>query len=85
MLDVYIVYDNEADLKLLEDNTTGFIHSFDMNYYSDKKKGYKLKGAWGAKLNPFILVEKDGHPIKCYYTESGTNAVKLYIDESKNL
>lgn len=44
---------------------------FDNNYSKDKKKGYKIKGAFSARLDPFMGVYDDnGNPIKGFYSEA---------------
>lgn len=40
-----------------------------MNTLSGRKAGFKIKGAYGARKNPFCLVE-DEKPIKVFYSEN---------------
>jgi hypothetical protein len=43
--------------------------SYDENHYSDKKKAYKLKGGYSARMTPFALFKDDTHVIP-FYSES---------------
>lgn len=62
------------------------IEFLDMNTLSGKKEGAKVKYEWAAKLNPFVLVEKDGKAIKCFYSENDweDNAIIQLLNWSKN-
>lgn len=58
---------------------------FDNNYSKDKKKGYKVKGAFSARLDPFMGVYDDNDkPIKGFYSEVSectlSNLIK-FLDE----
>ena len=45
---------------------------YNMRYTSDKKKGFKVKGSFSARMDPFIAIyDKDGRPIKGLYSEAG--------------
>lgn len=82
MLDIHIVYSDPKDLQLLNITNSKqqpFIHSYYINSLEDRSKGFKLKAAWGAKLDPFVYLEIDGKPHKCFYTETGENAVSQLI------
>ena len=83
MKDIYIVFDNIDDLNLLEDtiDSNYFLHYWNINKHNDRSKAFKLKGEWGAKQNPFILVSENDIVIKAYYSETGDNAVKQFIND----
>lgn len=44
---------------------------YDMRYTADKKKGFKIKGAFSARLDPFIgIYRDDGTHLKGFYSEA---------------
>lgn len=46
------------------------IETYDMKYTTDTKKGFKVKGAFGAKLEPFVGIYSDeGNILKGFYSE----------------
>ncbi len=84
MYNAYITYINKRDREYLEKVNTQipvYLYFFDMNSYSNKKNGWKIKNVAGAKLDPFVLVkdEKD-KIIKAFYSESGKNAINQLIE-----
>ena len=96
MIDLYIVYENTDNLNRLYESDFDvheqiFIHAYNINKKSDRSAGFKLKSSWGAKENPFIYLEKDGKPLKCFYSESSyeygndvINQVIKYLNDEKN-
>ena len=83
MKDIYIVFDNIDDLNLLEDaiDSNYFLHYWNINKHNDRSKAFKFKGEWGAKQNPFVLISENDKVIKAYYSETGDNAVKQFIND----
>lgn len=62
---------------------------FDNNYSKDKKKGYKVKGAFSARLDPFMGVYDDNDkPIKGFYSEVSectlSNLIKFLDEDYSN-
>lgn len=47
------------------------------------KEAERFKYYWSAKLDPFILVEKDGKPIRGFYTEA-SDAINELINFLNN-
>ena len=46
------------------------IESYDTRYTADAKKGIKIRGAFGARLEPFVGIYSDeGKILKGFYTE----------------
>lgn len=44
---------------------------YDSTYTKEKKKGFKVKGSFSSRLDPFIGIYNDnGVPIKGFYTEA---------------
>lgn len=72
MYNISIVYDKPGTRELIikaPSKKHPFIQFFDMNTVEGKKNGYKIKSTWGAKANPFVLIEDGDTPIKCFYSE----------------
>ncbi len=61
------------------------IESYDEDYYNDRKKAFKVKGACSAKLVPFVAIYNDHKElIKAFYTEAKEctfDNIKNYLDE----
>ena len=78
MIDVYFVYSNTKDKECIMDSACSnfFIHFIDAGSYKGKKEAFKLKGSYGAKLDPFAIVLDNGKPIKAFYTENGNSVIK---------
>lgn len=72
---VKLVHDNNLDLakdfQSICNEFTVESEVYDMRYTTDKKKGFKVKGAFSARLDPFIGVyNSDNQPIKGFYSEA---------------
>lgn len=85
-----IVYNSEVQSKFYEELIESLksypdleIESYDSKYLKDKKKGYKVKGAFSSRLDPFVGIYTD-KPIKGFYSEANECTVKNiinYLDE----
>ena len=71
---------NESCLKfkeqidnLVQDYPELFYHAYNESHYKEKKKAYKLKGGFSARLTPFILFKDDEHTIPFYSESSDCN------------
>ncbi len=87
MLDIYIVHNSPNSEDIIWStpmDVEPFFHFLDADSKKDKSKAFKLKQEWGARKNPFCLVEKDSKVIKAFYTESGEDAIKQLIKYLKN-
>lgn len=82
MIDIYIVHDTpivEDVIWSIPTTLEPFIHFMDIGSKKDKSKAFKFKQEWGARQNPFCVIEKDGKAIKAFYTETGDNAINQLI------
>lgn len=87
MIDIYIVHDSsniEDVIWTIPTEIEPFIHFLDINSKKDRSKAFKFKQHWGARKNPFCLMEKDGKPVKAFYSESGDDAITQLINFLKN-
>lgn len=82
MFDIYIVYDDPSHKELvdmIDFKKQTFIHWFDMNTLEGRKKGFKLKGQYGAKKNPFVVVEENDQLQKVFWSEGKDDAINQLI------
>ena len=73
IFDVFVVIDTDKDLRKLttiEPKVNPYLTIYDDRYREDKKKAWALKSEYGAKLNPFVLIHKDGVFAKVIYREA---------------
>ena len=89
MIHITIVYDDNKQKELVlkaKFNIEPTIEFYNINT-KDGKKGYKIKGEWGARKNPFVLLEDNGKPIKAFYSENDweDNAIIQLINWLKNV
>lgn len=83
MIDVFIVHnDPSVEKRVKEANikSSPFIHFIDEGTLEGKKKAFKLKGAWGARMTPFVAVFKGEEIIKAFYSEADNDVIKSLID-----
>ena len=70
---IKIVYNSEIhNIKDIIDelNTRHIKYEVYDNYYTkERKKGFKIKGAFSARLDPFMGVYENDAPIKGFYSE----------------
>ena len=81
-MDIYIVYDDSTHrelIEMVEFKKQPFLHFLDMNTLEGKKKGFKLKGQYGAKKNPFVVVEENDQLQKVFWSEGEDDAVNQLI------
>jgi len=82
-----VVYDNIKDKELLDKIDLGvpfFIDYVDTRTLKGRKEGYRIKGPWSAKFNPFIeLYDENDKIIKVFYSEVGNacNQLIAYLNE----
>ena len=92
MMEAIIVYDNNKDrelLELIDSKFPIFIHYINFNTVKGRKEAYRIKSEWGAKMNPFVVIEHDSSETlpQVFYTESGSNAIQQlinYLNDYKN-
>ena len=81
-MNVIVVYNNDKDRELLESVDSKFpifINFINYNTTKGRKESYKIKSEWGAKENPFVIVEEADKIIKVFYSEKN-NAINQLID-----
>lgn len=54
---------------LVQDYPELFYHAYSESHYKEKKKAYKLKGGFSARMTPFVLFKDNEHTIP-FYSES---------------
>jgi hypothetical protein len=84
---VKIVYDNKKDRELIESvefSTPFFVEYIDALTKNGLKESYSIKGEFGARLNPFVVIyDNEDKFVKCFWSESG-NACQQFINYYKN-
>lgn len=79
--DVYVVYNNDNVLKRLGGTfkVSPFFHFIDSRTVNGQKEAFKLKGSWGARLDPFAITFDEDKAVKAFYSETGENVVESLI------
>ena len=78
---ITVVYNDPKQIESIKDiDGCQFI---DIVTKKGKKDGWAVKSHWGAKLDPFILIEDNGKAIKAFYSEAG-NAVEDFLKYIQN-
>ena len=78
---ITVVYNDPKQIESIKDiDGCQFI---DIVTKKGKKDGWAVKSHWGAKLDPFILIEDNGKAIKAFYSEAG-NAVEDFLKYIRN-
>ena len=80
MIEVYIVYHNNSTLKEIGRSNlkdSPFFHLIDER--KDKKKAWKVKGAFSAKMNPFVVIYDGERPMRAFYSETGEDVIESLI------
>lgn len=83
MIDVFIVHnDSSVEERVKEANikSSPFIHFIDEGTLKGKKEAFKLKGAWGARMTPFVAVFEGEEIVKAFYSEADNDVIKSLID-----
>lgn len=86
MLDIEISYSDPKDLERLYslDLKPYYITTHDSLSKKGKSDAWKLKSAWGAKLDPFIKVSENNLVLKCFYSETGLDVISQLRDWLNN-
>ena len=77
-MEISIIYSDESQL----DKINHIVDYFDGN--TGKKQGRMIKGRWGAKLDPFVIITDGEKPIKAFYSETGEDvldSLRKYIND----
>ena len=78
---VTITYSDESILSRIPKSEN--ITLLDVETLKGKKEAFKLKSHWGARLDPFIIIEDNGKAIKAFYTEAG-DAISEFLNYIEN-
>ncbi len=84
--DVYIVYNDELQLSILNGDLkqSPFFHLINSKTKQGKRKAFTLKSEYGAKLEPFVLVTDKDKPLIAFYSETGENVIENLINYINN-
>lgn len=92
MIELQVTFNSELPGHFIED-LTKMLEEFpdikmeevyDSKFSDTKKKGYKIKGKFGARLDPFVGVFVDNIPVKGFYSEvseCNIDNIKTYLNE----
>ena len=78
---VTITYSDESILSRIPKSEN--ITLLDVETLKGKKEAFKLKSHWGARLDPFILIEDNGRVTKAFYSEAG-DAISEFLNYIEN-
>lgn len=94
VVNVYLAYSETSETfyqELLETITNDFptivFAGYHDNKLKERKKSFGLRSRYGARLTPFAAVERDGVPIKAFYTEvveCTVDNIKTFLDAYVN-
>ena len=60
------------------------IETYDEDFFKEKKKAFKIKGACSARLTPFVSIYKKSELVKAFYSEAKEctfENIKKYLDD----
>lgn len=81
--DVYVVFDNDDVVRRLGGAYTlkvsPLFHFIDSRTVNGQKEAFKLKGSWGARLDPFAITFDGDKAVKAFYSETGENVIESLI------
>lgn len=78
---ITVVYNDPKQIEPIKDiDGCQFI---DILTKKGKKEGWAVKSHWGAKLDPFILIEDNGKVTKAFYSEAG-DAISEFLNYVKH-
>ena len=78
---ITVVYNDPKQIESIRDmDNCQFI---DILTKKGKKEGWAVKSHWGAKLDPFILIEDNGKVTKAFYSEAG-DAISEFLNYIEN-
>jgi len=88
MIELILVSGNLEDERKIRDSliVDRFYYNFlDSNSAYTKKQAYGLKKEWGAREEPFVLVQKEDKVLRAFYSESSTNVIDDALEFIKGL
>lgn len=84
LLEISYNDDSQELVKQLEKELTKFVDvkfkSYHEELFKERKKSFKLKGAYGTRLCPFALLTIDSKPVKAFYSELNQCTVENIIN-----
>lgn len=86
-MDIIIVHDDPSvvdRIKNADFKSSHFIKFIDEGSLKGKKEAFKLKGAWGARMTPFVAIFEGEEIIKAFYTEADKDVIGTLINYLKN-
>lgn len=81
-MEAIIIYNDKKDrefLNLIDSKFPIFIEYIDSSTKDGKKKSIQIKSHWGARKEPFVIVQENEKIIKVFYSEK-SNAIQQLID-----
>lgn len=78
---ITVVYNDPKQIEPIRD--MGNCQFIDIMTKKGKKEGWAVKSHWGAKLDPFILIEDNGKATKAFYSEAG-DAISEFLNYIEN-
>ena len=86
MLTLEVSYNDDSQelVKKLEKELLKFkdieLKSYHEELFKERKKSFKLKGAYGTRLCPFAVLTIEGKPVKAFYSELNQCTVENIIN-----
>ena len=79
--DVYVVSNDPDISNKINGSFPGnpFFHFYDIGSMKDRSAAYKLKGQFGARLDPFAVVFSKDKAVKAFYTEADDHVIESLI------
>ena len=80
--DVYVVYNDEKQIKKVEDSCKKeslTFHFIDSQSLKTKREAWSLKSHWAAKEDPFAIAMDGDKAVKAFYSEAETDVINSLI------
>lgn len=79
--DVYVVSNDPNLSNKINGSFPGnpFFHFYDIGSMKDRSTAYKLKGQFGARLDPFAVVFNKDKAVKAFYTEADDHVIESLL------
>ena len=61
-----------------------FFKFIDEGSLKGKKEAFKLKGAWGARMTPFVAIFEGEEIVKAFYSEADKDVIGTLINYLKH-
>ena len=81
-MEIFVIYNDNSQIQKLKDsNIEGFyLHAIDERTKAGKKEAFQLKGSFGAKETPFIIIYNKDIPIKGFWKEASDDPIQECIN-----